>query len=87
MGQGGDGEEIVEQKWISVKERLPEDDCKQIENMAGFGYFLVSDGMNVGIQYRMKYPNGLILWTDFDMENLCTKNITHWMPLPQPPEE
>ncbi len=73
--------------WISVEDRLPEDGIENMFNFGGIGYFLVSDGINVGIQYRMKYPNQRIEWTAFDMYNLCTNKITHWMPLPEPPSE
>ena len=67
---------VTVQEWVSVKDRLPEDS----------GYYLVV--------YQDKY-NGSIS-TAFDMyvkcktdewwENDFMRDVTHWMPIPQPPK-
>lgn len=67
---------VTVQEWISVNDRLPEDS----------GYYLVV--------YRDKYNGSISI--AFDMYVKCgagewwasefTHNITHWMPLPQPPK-
>ena len=69
-------EENEEPRWISVKDRLPDD----------IGYYLVV--------YRDKY-NGI---SSIALDNYVkcgagewwasefTRNITHWMPIPQPPK-
>lgn len=63
-------------KWISVKEQPPKDGQKVI---AAF-----RDGEDVIVD-QARYSNG-----EFDFENwayVWDENITHWMPLPEPPKE
>ena len=67
---------LTAQEWISVKDRLPEDR----------GYYLVA--------YRDKYNESTSI--TLDMYVICgagewwanefTHNITHWMPIPEPPK-
>lgn len=70
--------------WISVKERLPEklNETNQVslsEEVIGF------DGECACIgQFKTYKYDGL--WTFFD-GNCFRSNITHWMPLPEPPKE
>ena len=67
---------VTVQEWISVTERLPEDR----------GYYLVA--------YQDKYNESTSIALDFYVNcgagewwsNEFTHNITHWMPLPQPPK-
>lgn len=71
-------------KWISVKERLPEklNENNQIyitEEVIGF------DGEYTYIgRYKIYKFDGH--WTFFDGKYF-RDDITHWMPLPEPPEE
>ena len=63
-------------RWISVKERLPKDGQKVI---AAF-----RDGEGVIVD-QARYSNG-----EFDFANwayVWDENITHWMPMPEPPKE
>lgn len=63
-------------RWISVKERLPKDGQKVI---AAF-----RDGEGVIVD-QARYSNG-----EFDFANwayVWHENITHWMPMPEPPKE
>lgn len=63
-------------RWIGVKERLPKDGQKVI------AAFRNEEGMIVD---QTRYSNG-----EFDFANwayVWDENITHWMPLPQPPKE
>ena len=64
-------------EWISVKERLP-----------GFGTsVLVCDAKNgfVGVFRIEKRPHDEIFWHDGDTWWLRTEEVTHWMPIPEPP--
>lgn len=63
-------------RWISVKERLPEDGQKIIAAFRDGGGRIVD---------QARYSNG-----EFDFASwayVWGDNVTHWMPLPQPPEE
>ena len=67
---------VTVQKWISVKDRLPDD----------IGYYLVV--------YRDKYNGISSIALDNYVKcgagewwaNEFTHNITHWMPIPEPPK-
>lgn len=62
-------------EWIKCSEQMPD-------------YFvdvLVSDGGNVEVMWRNCYG----LWgccVDGDDRKVCPDDVTHWMPLPEPPE-
>lgn len=68
--------EAQQPRWISVGERLPEDGQKIIAAFHDSGGWAVD---------QARYGEGkfnFIGWV-----NVCNDNVTHWMPLPQPPEE
>ena len=76
--------ELLERRWIPVEERLPENGVPVLIN-----YIASDDG---------KYhPDGTAVWTDYgcfwwegsleDCDTEVAVPITHWMPLPEPPEE
>ena len=70
-------EELSKPRWISVKERLPGDEFHYVLCCGAKG------GMFVG--WVSKYmTNGKA--TGF-VHGGSGRNITHWMPLPQPPKE
>ena len=64
--------------WISVKDRLPEEDM---------GACIVYDG------FRVQHADHLIIdgehiWSTPDCyESEEIRGVTHWMPLPKPPED
>jgi hypothetical protein len=60
-------------KWISVKERLPEDDGEYIV-ATKYGHIFIFDWL-MG-RFFAEDRNGLVY-----------EEITHWMPLPKPPKE
>ena len=82
----------VPSKWISVKERLPEED----------GQYLVFEKSCYGTQTRTlrfaknakkvdKYDFVLYwknVWYRYDSEwgHITIDTVTHWMPLPEPPK-
>ena len=60
--------------WISVDERLPEK-MKDV---------LCSDGADVFLAHYDEMCDGSIWWQPWGLPHL--EGITHWMPLPEPPE-
>lgn len=61
-------------KWISVEERLPEDDDDVL--------MMTDMGMSMGYYCRDSFIDS---WVDY--VNSDSKCVTHWMPLPEPPKE
>jgi len=71
-------------EWINVKDRLPEKDQKVIfyvldRELIYAGYFSIDNHRSLSSGERFR--ENLDDWW-FDEET-----ITHWMPLPKPPEE
>ena len=64
--------EAAQPKWISVKEKLPENDDN---------YLVFTSDKNVA-EIATYYGDGE--WLTHDLTNL-TPLVTHWMPLPVPP--
>ncbi|EKD3226442.1 DUF551 domain-containing protein [Escherichia coli] len=75
--------------WISCSDRMPEIGERQY-------YVLAADFKNnyppsipntqVGV-YGDWFNDGNPTWDDGDGEDLHLKEVTHWMPLPEPPKE
>ncbi|ENN6627106.1 DUF551 domain-containing protein, partial [Escherichia coli] len=75
--------------WISCSERMPKMGERQC-------YVLAADFKNtytpnipntqVGV-YGDWFNDGNPTWDDGDGEDLYLKEVTHWMPLPEPPKE
>lgn len=61
--------------WISVNERLPDDDITVLIYMPGN-----KCGETVWIGYHDADE-----W--YEPEGLCVDEVTHWMELPEPPEK
>lgn len=79
-------------EWISVKDRLPEmnieeGDFKTSEQVLGLfnnkeSYWVES------LTYKIFCDDDTPYWYyDYDAEFCETKNLTHWMPLPEPPKQ
>lgn len=69
--------ERIQPKWISVSERMPEDESDII--------VYCDDGEESRI-VACNYDNGV--WFDCVFNTVMVfKNITHWMPLPKPPKK
>ena len=62
--------------WISVNERLPEDG---VDVLVGYD-FADND------PFIMTYEDGRWFY-GIDGDFMLNNNITHWMPLPEPPNE
>lgn len=61
-------------QWISVKDRLPEDDGKYL--------CCTRSGAIVVVKYHHFRDTGR--WRTYES---VAQSITHWMPLPEPPKE
>ncbi|EER2839900.1 DUF551 domain-containing protein [Escherichia coli] len=80
---------VIPDGWISCSERMPEMGERQC-------YVLAADFKNnyppnipntqVGV-YGDWFNDGKPTWDDGDGEDLYLKEVTHWMPLPEPPQE
>ena len=66
-------------KWISVKDRLPPYIGKKILVVNGHG--------NIKMLAFWKKVGSNWTWLDCDGHFNHTNDITHWMPLPEPPKE
>ncbi|HIH3744790.1 TPA: DUF551 domain-containing protein [Escherichia coli] len=81
--------QVTPDGWISCSERMPEMGERQC-------YVLAADFKNnyppnipntqVGV-YGDWFNDGNPTWDDGDGEDLYLKEVTHWMPLPEPPQE
>jgi len=69
-------------EWISIEDRLPEDDVRVLlMTEKGFSVGAADHHDNVGVSWRI--GNSMIAW-DYEY-NLDDLEVTHWMPLPEPP--
>lgn len=69
-------------EWISVEDRLP--------NKNNYVLAFVDSFVWVGKQIKILSPrgfaNGKWIVADWDTGNYIHYNVTHWMPLPEPPK-
>lgn len=80
-------------KWISVKDRLPE--MKEKKVAFSSEYVLAYDGVYSFVARRWKFkpsvddPDPEISFKEVgcNCTNTLVLPITHWMPLPKPPKE
>ena len=77
--QFADANGVTVQEWISVKDRLPDEN----------GYYLCEVCFS-SVSDCKSYRRLILYWEDnvwIDMPNCFkTRKPTHWMPLPQPPK-
>ncbi|MBR5607735.1 MAG: DUF551 domain-containing protein [Bacteroidaceae bacterium] len=76
-------------RWISVEERLPEKNGRYLVIHKFYSYnlqgiFSWTDCYD-GVEEHLR---GRAMWYDYDSEygDYATSGVTHWMPLPEPPE-
>lgn len=69
--------------WISVTERLPEDEKMVIGFTPCDGFMFV--GYHVTSFYRDRDFSYWNIVTAMRSTKKMTKKVTHWMPLPEPP--
>ena len=66
---------VTVQEWISVDDRLPEDDSDAL------AYLQIGEECRI---YPANYAKGV--WFDCIFKSTVTESTTHWMPLPCPPK-
>lgn len=74
-------------EWISVKDRLPIEESDNFVSYACVDVIAHRDGEVFPAEFSVgRVPK---FWGDFSVEGYVKpeKCITHWMPLPDPPEK
>ena len=66
---------VTVQDWVSVEDRLPEDDSDVI------AYLRTGEEGRI---FPANYAKGV--WFDCIFNKRVTETTTHWMPLPEPPK-
>ena len=85
-----EGEPILphQNEWMSVDERLPEDDVPK--HKAQIAVLVLTDRETVKIKNRTYHPSrfyyGKFYPARWDWGTFNDDRITHWMPLPAPPD-
>ena len=83
---------ITVHEWISVKDRLPEEDGSYLVTTNSFGdrqsvklRWFAKDGENVDAHDLAGQKD---VWYLYDIEcgYVSIDSVTHWMPLPEPPK-
>ena len=66
---------VTVQEWISVKDRLPENIANRV--------LVVCERSNGVFYAHYEKP----FWINLETDKPFISTVTHWMPLPEPPEE
>ena len=70
-------------QWISVDDFLPEPE----KDVLCYCVRGISHGMTVaGRFYKSLSDEDGITWMSFETEDVTKYEVTHWMPLPEPPK-
>lgn len=77
----------TDNKWIPVTERLPEKITNKVivlckNGYRGFGHYENYKGKQTWYNLENDRP-----FTDWDLEDCESYEVTHWMPLPEPHKE
>ncbi|EDM3388299.1 DUF551 domain-containing protein [Salmonella enterica subsp. enterica serovar Newport] len=72
--------------WISCSERMPDREYVLAGDFSGTHYLANIPNVQVGI-YADWFDDEKPCWDDGDGNDLHLKEVTHWMPLPEPPQE
>jgi hypothetical protein len=73
---------VTVQEWISVKDRLPNPD----EAVLVLAEYLYIKTNYYEVWSLFKCQSGEIIWVDKSGEGHNLTEVTHWMPLPEPPK-
>ena len=78
-------------EWISVKDRLPDDEQEVLVIAHGWDGRLVYVGSLKRVEPQKSWLTGITNksseWSLWGWSYLKKPIVTHWMPLPEPPEE
>ncbi|EOC2630080.1 DUF551 domain-containing protein [Salmonella enterica] len=72
--------------WISCSERMPDREYVLAGDFSGTHYLASIPNVQVGI-YADWFDDEKHCWDDGDGNDLHLKEVSHWMPLPEPPQE
>ncbi|HHR4629860.1 TPA: DUF551 domain-containing protein [Salmonella enterica] len=72
--------------WISCSERMPDREYVLAGDFSGTHYLASIPNVQVGI-YADWFDDEKPCWDDGDGNDLHLKEVTHWMPLPEPPQQ
>ena len=84
---------VTVQEWVSVDDRLPENDGSYLVTMNSFGgrkyigvRWFAKDGEAVN-EYELAGQENVWYYHDSEWGYISIDSVTHWMPLPQLPKE
>lgn len=77
---------VIPDSWISCSERMPDREYVLAGDFSGTHYLASIPNVQVGI-YADWFDDEKHCWDDGDGNDLHLKEVTHWMPLPEPPQE
>lgn len=85
-----DAKEKPMNEWISVKDRLPEDEQEVLVIAHGWDGRLVYVGSHKRVEAQKSWLTGITNesseWSLWGWSYLKEPIVTHWMPIPQPPK-
>ena len=81
---------VTVQEWVSVKDRLPDDEQEVLVIAQGWGGRLVYVGSHKRVEAQKSWLTGITNksseWLLYGWSYLKEPMVTHWMPIPQPPK-
>ncbi|EBS4873260.1 DUF550 domain-containing protein [Salmonella enterica subsp. enterica serovar Hvittingfoss] len=77
---------VIPDGWISCSERMPDREYVLAGDFSGTHYLASIPNVQVGI-YADWFDDEKPCWDDGDGNDLHLKQVTHWMPLPEPPKQ
>lgn len=82
-----DAAELLRDRWISVKDRLPDSNGLYIVTACDEGCAAGEGIWYDTVVVTAEYYNGCWTWYEGGQEYDLDGIVTHWMSLPEPPEE